>query len=136
MISQITGLARNIYFPFDIVNDTAIDVALEMVKELEINDWEPLEIADMIEEEISSLVPTWKDWGSSQVHHQHSFKYEDDGEDDDHNGIPHPFYSTSSHSSSQVSLPTFLSSYETQFCHGKNVNSSCNWPQGTFNLFQ
>ncbi|KAE8734051.1 putative serine/threonine-protein kinase WNK1 [Hibiscus syriacus] len=34
---QITvkeGHARNIYFPFDIVNDSAIDVALEMVKEL------------------------------------------------------------------------------------------------------
>ncbi|XWS09492.1 hypothetical protein CRYUN_Cryun40dG0089400 [Craigia yunnanensis] len=123
--------ARNIYFPFDIVNDTAIDVALEMVKELEIHDWEPLEIADMIEEEISSLVPTWKDWGSSQVHHQHSLEYEDDDEDDDHNGIHHPFYATSSHSSSQVSLPTFLSSDETRFCHGKNI-SSCNWPQDVF----
>ncbi|XWS13062.1 hypothetical protein CRYUN_Cryun36dG0005200 [Craigia yunnanensis] len=131
-ITDKEGHARNVYFPFDIVNDTAIDVALEMVKELEINDWEPLEIADMIEEEISSLVPTWKDWGSSQVHHQHSFKYEDDDEDDDHNGIHHPFSATSSHSSSQVSLPAFLSSYETQFCHGKNIISSCNWPQDVF----
>ncbi|XVF29695.1 hypothetical protein REPUB_Repub15cG0144300 [Reevesia pubescens] len=127
-ITDKEGDARNIYFPFDIVNDTAIDVALEMVKELEINDREPLEIADMIEEEISSLVPTWKDWGSSHVHHQHSFKYEDDDEDDDHNGIPHPFSATSS----QVSLPTFLSSYETQICHGKNVTPSCNWPQDAF----
>ncbi|XVF37426.1 hypothetical protein REPUB_Repub20aG0006800 [Reevesia pubescens] len=132
-ITDKEGHARNIYFPFDIVNDTAIDVALEMVKELEISDWEPLEIADMIEEEISSLVPAWKDWGSSQVHHQHSFKYEDDDEeDDDHNGIRHPFYATSSHSPSQVSLPTLLSSYETQFCHGKNVNSNCHWPQDVF----
>ncbi|EOY04486.1 Kinase, putative isoform 2, partial [Theobroma cacao] len=133
-ITDKDGHARNIYFPFDVVNDTAIDVALEMVKELEINDWEPLEIAEMIEEEISSLVPTWKDLGSSQVHHQHSFKYEDeeedDDDDDDQTGIRHPFYATSSRSSSQVSIPTFLSSYETQFCHGKNVTSSCNWPQG------
>ncbi|KAK6255589.1 Protein kinase domain - like 10 [Theobroma cacao] len=132
-ITDKDGHARNIYFPFDVVNDTAIDVALEMVKELEINDWEPLEIAEMIEEEISSLVPTWKDLGSSQVHHQHSFKYEDeeedDDDDDDQTGIRHPFYATSSRSSSQVSIPTFLSSYETQFCHGKNVTSSCNWPQ-------
>ncbi|XP_022761409.1 probable serine/threonine-protein kinase WNK5 [Durio zibethinus] len=128
-ITHKEGLAQNIYFPFDIVNDTAIDVALEMVKELEINDWEPLEIADMIEEEISSLVPTWKDWGSTQVHHQHSFMYEDDDEDDDHNGIYHPFYATSSHSSSQVSLPNLVSSYETKFHHGKNVTSNCNWPQ-------
>ncbi|XVE80761.1 hypothetical protein DITRI_Ditri15bG0006200 [Diplodiscus trichospermus] len=128
-ITDKEGQARNIYFPFDIVNDTAVDVALEMVKELEIDDWEPLEIADMIEQEISSLVPTWKDWGTSQVHHQHTFKYEDDDEDDDHNGIHHPFYSTSSNSSSQVSLPTLLSSYETQRCHGKNITPTCSWPQ-------
>ncbi|KAH1096043.1 hypothetical protein J1N35_012964 [Gossypium stocksii] len=55
------GHARNIYFPFDIVNDTAINIASEMVKELEINDREPLEIANLIEKEISSLIPTWKD---------------------------------------------------------------------------
>ncbi|KAK8364778.1 hypothetical protein V6Z12_A02G004800 [Gossypium hirsutum] len=51
------GHARNIYFPFDIVNDTAINIASEMVKELEINDREPLGIANMIEKEISSLIP-------------------------------------------------------------------------------
>ncbi|XVF65931.1 hypothetical protein PTKIN_Ptkin09bG0290600 [Pterospermum kingtungense] len=132
-ITDKEGHARNIYFPFDIVNDTTIDVALEMVKELEITDWEPLEIAEMIEEEISSLVPTWKDWGSSQVHHQHSFKYEDDHDDDDHNNdVHHPFYATSSRSSSQVSLSAFLSSYETQSCRGKNIASSPNWPQDAF----
>ncbi|TYI60844.1 hypothetical protein E1A91_D10G132100v1 [Gossypium mustelinum] len=120
-ITDKEGQARNIYFPFDIVNDTAIDVALEMVKELDINDWEPLEIADMIEEEISSLVPTWKDWGSSQVHHRHSFKYKDNDEDDAQNEICHPFYATFSHSS-----------YEAQFSHGKSVTSKCNWPQDLF----
>ncbi|KAE8663200.1 putative serine/threonine-protein kinase WNK5 [Hibiscus syriacus] len=72
-ITDKEGHARNIYFPFDIVNDIVIEVALDMVKELEINDWEPLEIADMIEEEISSLIPTWKDWRSSNFHHQHTF---------------------------------------------------------------
>ncbi|GMI93078.1 hypothetical protein HRI_002977100 [Hibiscus trionum] len=128
-ITDKEGHARNIYFPFDIVNDTAIDVALEMVKELDIDDWEPLEIADMIKEEISSLVPTWKDWATSQVHHQYSFKY---GDDDDQNGIHHPLYATSSRSSSQVSLPTFLSSYEAQFCLGENVTSKCNWSQDVF----
>lgn len=133
-ITDKEGHARNIYFPFDIVNDTAIDVALEMVKELEITDWEPLEISEMIEEEISSLVPTWKDWGSTQAHHhQHSFKYEDDNDDDDeHNDIHHPFYANSSHSSSQVSLSAFLSSYKSQSCRGKNVASSSNWPQDVF----
>ncbi|KAL4272385.1 hypothetical protein GQ457_13G027440 [Hibiscus cannabinus] len=127
-ITDKEGHARNIYFPFDIANDTAIEVALEMVKELEINDWEPLEIADMIEEEISSLTPTWKDRGSSKVHlDQHTFRYEDDDDEDgdDCNGIHHPFYATSSHSSSQVSLPALLSSYETQISYGKNVTSGC-----------
>ncbi|KAL4312787.1 hypothetical protein GQ457_01G035660 [Hibiscus cannabinus] len=125
-ITDKEGQARNIYFPFDIVNDTAINVAVEMVKELEIDDWEPLEIADMIEEEISSLIPTWKDWGSSLVHHQHTFKYEgdeDDDDDDDHNRISHPSYAASSRSSSQVSLPALLSSYKTRIPHGKIVTS-------------
>ena len=80
-ITDKDGQARNIYFPFDIFNDTATEVALEMVKELEITDWEPLEIAEMIEQEISSLVPNWKECGSPQFCHQHSFSYED--EDDD-----------------------------------------------------
>ena len=113
------GHARNIYFPFDIVNDTAIDVAIEMVKELEIRDWEPLEIAGMIEEEISSLVPTWKDWGSSQCHNQHSFSYDEEEEDDD---THYPFYSSSSSCSSSVScLPAFSSSY-------KSYNRGHDWP--------
>ncbi|XP_031264579.1 probable serine/threonine-protein kinase WNK5 isoform X2 [Pistacia vera] len=111
-ISDKDGHSRNIYFPFDIFNDTATDVALEMVKELEITDWEPLEIAEMIEEEISSLVPNWKEYcGSPNFHHQHSFIYEDDDDDDDaviHGH--HPFYSKSSYSSSHASLPDFTPS--------------------------
>lgn len=55
-----SGSARNVYFPFDIASDTPLDVATEMVKELEITDWEPFEIADMIDEEISALIPNWK----------------------------------------------------------------------------
>ncbi|KAF3447976.1 hypothetical protein FNV43_RR08683 [Rhamnella rubrinervis] len=100
---------RNIYFPFDILNDTAIDVAMEMVKELEISDWEPSEIAHMIEKEISSLIPSWKVWGTSpQEHHdhqhQHSFSYEEE-EDDDDDIVHSPFFSSSgssSHSSFQA----------------------------------
>lgn len=63
-ISHKDGYVRNVHFPFDIINDTAMDVAIEMVRELDINDWEPYEIADMIEEEISALVPGWKDFKS------------------------------------------------------------------------
>ncbi|KAB1224608.1 putative serine/threonine-protein kinase WNK4 [Morella rubra] len=51
-ISDKDGRARNIHFPFDIVHDTAIDVAFEM------------------------------DWDTSHYHHQHSFSYEEDEDDD------------------------------------------------------
>nr|GME08791.1 probable serine/threonine-protein kinase WNK5 [Ipomoea batatas] len=54
-ISDKDGKARNIFFPFDITSDTALEVATEMVKELEITDWMPLDIAEMIDEEISAL---------------------------------------------------------------------------------
>lgn len=97
-----SGHARNIYFPFDTINDTAMDVAIEMVRELEIHDLEPLEIAQMIEEEILSLVPTWKDWGTSQCPRQHSFTYDEEEEDISNH---HPYLSSSSRSSSHSSLP-------------------------------
>ncbi|KAJ6365780.1 hypothetical protein OIU76_030539 [Salix suchowensis] len=129
-ISEKDGQTRNIYFPFDIMNDTAIDVAMEMVKELEITDWEPFEIADMIEEQISSLIPGWKQCSSSQFHHpQHCFSYEDD--DDDHNDGPrHPFYANSSHSSSHASLLAFNSSFQTKPCQGRNMTPAHDWFEG------
>ncbi|KAL9236157.1 hypothetical protein vseg_010858 [Gypsophila vaccaria] len=82
-ISDKNGGVRNVHFPFDIVKDTAIDVATEMVKELDITDWEPQEIAEMIEEELSSLVPEWKDMNSPKSLQQHSFNYDDDNDDDE-----------------------------------------------------
>uniref|UniRef100_A0A2N9FZT2 non-specific serine/threonine protein kinase n=1 Tax=Fagus sylvatica TaxID=28930 RepID=A0A2N9FZT2_FAGSY len=94
------GYARNIYFPFEILNDTPIDVATEMVKELEITDWEPFEIADMIEGEISALVPHWRKRDLSHPETHHTFNYQDDDDDD---GPHHPFHSFSSCSSSHVS---------------------------------
>lgn len=102
-ISDKAGRARNIHFPFDTTSDTPLDVAIEMVKELEITDWEPIEIAAMIDKEISALVPSWKDSISAQIHEQHSFNYNDDY--DENNTPLHPFYSSSSQSSSQTSLP-------------------------------
>ncbi|CAN1266285.1 Probable serine/threonine-protein kinase WNK4 [Linum perenne] len=54
------GSLRNVFFPFDILHDTPMDVAVEMVKELEIDDWEPPEIAGMIDQEISALVPDFE----------------------------------------------------------------------------
>ncbi|XP_018473727.1 probable serine/threonine-protein kinase WNK4 isoform X2 [Raphanus sativus] len=91
IIADEDGKAKKVSFPFDIMNDTSIDVAKEMVKELEITDWEPVEIAKMIDGEISSLVPGWR--------------YE---EEDNEN--PH-FNSSSSHSSSSQAS---LSSYKAQ----------------------
>ena len=115
------------------MNDTAIDVATEMVKELEISDWEPSEIAEMIEEQISSLVPSWKDWGSPRLEQdclQHSFSYEEEEEeeeDDDDDIAKRPFYSASC-SSSQNSLLALNSSH---FLCGNNLTFvDRNWIQG------
>ncbi|PIN08201.1 Serine/threonine protein kinase [Handroanthus impetiginosus] len=122
-ISDKDGCGRNIYFPFDITSDTSLDVATEMVKELEITDWEPFEIANMIDEEISTLVPCWKDSGSSQFDQQHSFNYDDDEDDNDDNSPRHPFYYTSSLSSSQDSLTGLFASQHDPVCQGKHLSS-------------
>ncbi|KAF5941057.1 hypothetical protein HYC85_022224 [Camellia sinensis] len=129
-ITDKDGEARNVYFPFDIVSDTAIDVAMEMVKELEITDWDPSEIAQMIDDEISGLVPTWKE--SPRHHNQHSFAYDED--DDDSSSTHHPFYSLSSHSSSHGSLPGLYTSPKGSQFHGTNdsTNFGCYWNQEDF----
>ncbi|KAJ8640925.1 hypothetical protein MRB53_017619 [Persea americana] len=54
------GHVRNIYFPFDIETDTASSVATEMVAELDITDQDVTKIAEMIDGEISVLVPEQK----------------------------------------------------------------------------
>ncbi|KAJ9700352.1 hypothetical protein PVL29_005915 [Vitis rotundifolia] len=59
-ISDKEGRFRNIYFPFDMETDTALSVAMEMVSELDITDQDVTKIADMIDDEIASLVPGWK----------------------------------------------------------------------------
>ncbi|ONK75366.1 uncharacterized protein A4U43_C03F16080 [Asparagus officinalis] len=59
-ISDKDGRVRNIYFPFDIETDTALSVATEMVAELDIIDYDVTRIAEMIDDEVSSLVPEWE----------------------------------------------------------------------------
>ncbi|KAM7273794.1 hypothetical protein ACFE04_028458 [Oxalis oulophora] len=59
-IADKEGRIRNIYFPFDIDIDTALSVATEMVAELDIHDQDVTKIADIIDDEISSLVPEWR----------------------------------------------------------------------------
>ncbi|KAL7194909.1 hypothetical protein ACSBR1_035173 [Camellia fascicularis] len=132
-ITDKDGEARNVYFPFDIVSDTAVDVAMEMVKELEITDWDPSEIAQMIDDEISGLVPTWKE--SPRHQNQHSFAYDED--DDDSSSTHHPFYSLSSHSSSHGSLPGLYTSPKGSQFHGTNdsTNFGCYWNQANENDF-
>ncbi|KAK7301577.1 hypothetical protein RJT34_12444 [Clitoria ternatea] len=98
-ISDKEGSCRNVYFPFDIFNDTSIDVAMEMVKELEITDLEPSDIANMIEGEISVLLPNrGRNSNSSDTFHAFSYR------DDDDEGPRHHFHSVSSCSSSQESI--------------------------------
>ncbi|XP_024040160.1 probable serine/threonine-protein kinase WNK4 isoform X1 [Citrus clementina] len=117
-IADKDGPGRNIYFPFDILNDTPLDVAREMVKELEITDWEPFEIAKMIDEEISVLVPHWKkrEWPHPEAYH--TFNYEEDED-----GYHHPLYSFPSCSSSQASLPGLVT-YDHDWLKGQGSNNS------------
>ncbi|PSS09549.1 Serine/threonine-protein kinase isoform 2 [Actinidia chinensis var. chinensis] len=118
-IANEEGSMRNVYFPFDIVSDTPFDVATEMVKELEIMDWEPFEIADMIDREISALVPNWKKRGQLQLDHRHILNFQE--EEDRHHQL---FCSFSSCSSSHVSLSGLINS------HGMDKRSqSCDWIQ-------
>ncbi|GAV58629.1 LOW QUALITY PROTEIN: Pkinase domain-containing protein, partial [Cephalotus follicularis] len=99
-IADKEGVGRNIYFPFDILSDTPLDVAMEMVKELEITDWEPFKIAEMIDGEISALVPEWKKWDSE------AYRKFNCHEDDD---VPHqPLHSFSPCSPSHASPSTML----------------------------
>ncbi|KAJ4892893.1 Serine/threonine-protein kinase WNK1 [Raphanus sativus] len=59
-ITDKEGRVRNIYFPFDIETDTALSVATEMVAELDMDDHGVTKIANMIDGEISRLVPSWR----------------------------------------------------------------------------
>lgn len=103
---SFSGKAKKVSFPFDTMNDTSIDVAKEMVKELEITDWEPVEIAKMIDGEISSLVPGWR------------YEEEEDNEN------PH-FNSSSSHSSSsQASLSSYMAQGRQDWLQGMESNSA------------
>ncbi|XP_022633509.1 probable serine/threonine-protein kinase WNK9 isoform X1 [Vigna radiata var. radiata] len=59
-IADNEGRIRNIYFPFDIETDTALSVANEMVTELDITDQDVADLANMIDNEIATLVPEWR----------------------------------------------------------------------------
>lgn len=101
------------------MEDTPLDVATEMVKELEITDWDPLEIAEMIDGEISALVPQWKKSDLPRHQAYNTYNYQEDDDDDD-DGCHHPFYSFSSCSSSQMSVL---------------MSQGCDWLRGTILVY-
>ncbi|CAH9074848.1 unnamed protein product [Cuscuta europaea] len=102
------GGVRNVYFPFDILSDTPTEVANEMVKELEFTDWKPSEIANMIDGEITGLVPQWRKWNQFEsADHHNVLNYKDDDND-----YHHPFWSVSSSASSQGSVSGVIISQE------------------------
>ncbi|XP_027349018.1 probable serine/threonine-protein kinase WNK5 isoform X2 [Abrus precatorius] len=118
------GLTRHVFFPFDTIKDTAIEVAMEMVQELEITHLEPLEIAAMIDHEISSLVPSWRDRVKCHHQRQYSFNYEEDEDVNNH----HPFFISSSPSSPHGSLHVSASPSKTHL-RGNHYPFTQEWPQ-------
>ncbi|CAN6335377.1 unnamed protein product [Urochloa humidicola] len=104
---------RNIYFPFDLVSDTAMEVAQEMVKELSITDRDPSEIAAMIDQEIQRLLPE-----REQQHEYNVYATHNNDDDDEIEERPPPFYylSSSPTSSSQGSLCGVGPCTSTAFC--------------------
>ena len=98
---------------------------MEMVEELEINHLEPLEIAAMIDNEISTLFPTWMGTHDKCEHQlQHSFSYVEDEDVHNHN----PFVSSSSCPSSPHDSLT-KSHSKTHFC-SKHSMFPQEWNQG------
>ncbi|RZR72370.1 hypothetical protein BHM03_00012940 [Ensete ventricosum] len=118
--------SSNIYFHFDIVSDTPIDVANEMVKELDITDREPAEIAEMIAQAVSAAsmsgckegVPG--DW-------PHVYNYVDDEQE----GSSHPFYCLSSPASSQGSSVFGMSSSREMF-YQQHDHHQADWLGGMY----
>ncbi|XP_047313080.1 probable serine/threonine-protein kinase WNK4 isoform X2 [Impatiens glandulifera] len=121
-ITEEKGSTGHVYFPFDILHDTALDVGIEMVKELEISDWEPHEIANMIDETISGLLPHWKRVEQAQLpDHHHNFSYQEE-----YDGGHHSPSSFSSCSSSDV----FLSPLTVSSGMMENRTYNCDWLSG------
>ncbi|TKY65695.1 serine/threonine-protein kinase WNK5 [Spatholobus suberectus] len=124
-ISDIMGHTRHVFFPFDTLKDTAIQVAMEMVQELEISHLEPLEIAAMIDHEVSTLVPTWRDKVKCHHQRQYSFNYEEEDDVNNH----HPFFFSSSPSSPRGSVHMSGSNSFKTHVRGNHYPFAQEWPQ-------
>uniref|UniRef100_A0A7N0ZUD2 non-specific serine/threonine protein kinase n=2 Tax=Kalanchoe fedtschenkoi TaxID=63787 RepID=A0A7N0ZUD2_KALFE len=69
-IMDLQEQTRNIYFPFDVEHDTALSVATEMVGELDLPYQDEINIAVMIDKEITALIPEWR-FGKRMDHSGH-----------------------------------------------------------------
>ncbi|CAL5098617.1 unnamed protein product [Urochloa decumbens] len=109
---------RNIYFPFDLVSDTAMEVAQEMVKELSITDRDPSEIAAMIHQEIQRLLP--------EREQQHEYNvYAANNDDDENEERPPPFYYLSSSPTSSQGSPYGVGPYTSSGFSGPHGSGWC-----------
>lgn len=126
-----TGHTRHVFFPFDTLKDTAIQVAMEMVQELEISHLEPFEIGAMIDHEVSALVPTWRDRVKCHHQRQYSFNYEEDEDVNNH----HPFFLSSSPSSPRGSGHMSASNSFKTRVRGNHYPFTQEWPQGTYSFY-
>ncbi|KAF9594561.1 hypothetical protein IFM89_033531, partial [Coptis chinensis] len=125
-IADKDGSVRNIYFPFDIVSDTAIDVATEMVKELEITDGQPLEIAEMIDKEISAELDFDQSPQARDHHHHQSSRTHQNNNCTRFCPQEHP-------RNSQSNMATNCYSQCKDFSHSKGVSTSNNYHNRTKN---
>ncbi|KAI5084154.1 hypothetical protein GOP47_0000323 [Adiantum capillus-veneris] len=58
-IADTEGEVRVIHFPFDVVHDTALSVAVEMVEDLDLIDQDVTKIAGIIDDAIQIMVPNY-----------------------------------------------------------------------------
>ncbi|KAE8733455.1 No lysine kinase 10 isoform 2 [Hibiscus syriacus] len=68
--AELQCRARNIQFSFYLDSDTAISIAVEMVKQLDLSNEDKTVIAELIDSLISNLVPCWKPSFGSSLHQQ------------------------------------------------------------------
>ncbi|MCO5547428.1 hypothetical protein L7F22_000877 [Adiantum nelumboides] len=64
-VADTEGEVSVIHFPFDVVHDTALSVAGEMVEDLGLLDQDVTKIAEIIDDAILIMVPTWHGYRSS-----------------------------------------------------------------------
>lgn len=75
MLFVLTGQARNIHFTFYLDSDTAISIAEEMVEQLDLSNEDVIVIAELIDNLIRKLAPSWKSSFESLVNDESSSRF-------------------------------------------------------------